>query len=204
MSISMLYLGVPLLSAYTSMSTISSSLARAHRKMVAWNPAAARADLSLSCLGGWPVHALLMSRLWASQRTSIFPSHPPSSQEGLDPPHRIPGLQCPIWLELPTPQGRCHLCNLPFPLRTPSKGTGSELIIFLPSTLLHFSFLQLLSYKCTSSFQLVFYENCYTYQCVFYLFVGGDKLHISNSAIPILSSPDFESLYCIPEASITL
>lgn len=56
-------------------------------------------------------------------------------------------------------------------------GTGANLILFFYPTHLHFSLLWL--YKGRSvSLKLVFLKNFPMFRCIFYVFMGGGKVHV--------------------------
>ena len=74
-----------------------------HVTLVMGNTGATEVNLFLSRPGCRPVCELLTSEIWASDHPPISPSSPPTSQGGLSPQHRAPGL----WLELLTLQGGC-------------------------------------------------------------------------------------------------
>lgn len=136
--------------------------------------AATRADLSPLCLEACSV---LMhtpyGRSPGFSSLSVRLSGLPTSQGGLSPLCRTPGLGCPVCgSACLLPRVGVHWCNLPFPLY-PLAGAGPDLIAFL---------LFLPYYLCIFLTTLVvqesfcqfpaFSEGCSTCGCIFDVFVG--------------------------------
>ena len=99
----------------------------------------------------------------------VHPSSPPTSQGGLSPLHRNPGLGYPVCgLTHSLPSVGIHQCNLPSPL---SPLRGAQILtrsLFFPFySIVCVSFLEPWLYRSPSaSFQLVFSENCSTCRCI--------------------------------------
>ena len=77
---------------------------------------------------------------------------------------------------------------------------GDSLILkpffFLSYPVMGESFLQLWLFKISSlTFQLVFYENCSTYRCIFDVIVGGGELHF----LLLLFYLDIPPTFCVFE-----
>ena len=149
--------------------------------MVTRQLAAARAEHSAPCLGVSRCTCTLHQQSPGFPQPSICRSSLPTSQGGLSPPCRNPGLGCPVFGSSHSlPRVRVCPCNHPFPLSPfPGAYIPTQSLLFFFYLIMCVSFLQPWLYKSVSaSFQLVFSENCSTCRCIFVMFMGRDNLHI--------------------------
>ena len=149
-----------------------SAWAGVHSEVVSQNLIATRVDLSLPCLRA--NQHLCAPHKWnpSFSRLSLCPSGSPSNQWVLSPPHRSPGLRCPVCgLTYSLPRAGVYPSNLPFPLSfLPGAQVPTQSLFFPSYPIVCVSFLQPWLYRSPVSFQLVFSENCSTCRCIFDVF----------------------------------
>ena len=137
--------------------------------------ATTKADLSLPCLRASQHPYTPHDGNLSFSSLSISPTSPSSSQGGLSPTCRTPGLVHQVCDSTHLfPRVYVHLCNLPCPLSfLPRIQIPTQSLCFSSSLIMCVFFFQPWLCKYPASFQLIVHGNFSTRGCIFDMFMRG-------------------------------